>query len=124
MEHWSTFARFSLTIVNGPHTTASSMEKMNKHQEALNNITIGHQQSPPKLLPHLMRSSLMMPSMYCLLLQPLTHLAWNTLCILKIILWTLILRIMPTRPYLSLESIGVYMWLVEIVINVYMIACL
>ena len=118
MEHRSTFVRFALTIVNEPHTTARSMNKRTSINGHFSFIRV-HQQIPPKLwvtfLIHSMRSSLTMLSRPCLLLQPQTHL--NTLFILKTIhpfLQTWILRIMPTRPHLSLASIGVYMQLVKI----------
>lgn len=117
MEHQSTFARFALTIVNGLPTTANNTNKPPSIKR-LSNIIAVHRHPPTirvTFLPRSTRLSLMMLSVPCLLLQPLTHL--NTLSILQTIppfLQTPILKTMPTRRLLSLALIGDFMQLMKI----------
>ena len=120
MEHWYTFVRFVLTIVNGPYAIASSMNKQTSIYRHCNIITQAIRQPSPRklrvqvtfLLPSTTRRS--MPSMPCLLLLLLTHPNTSSLCILSTISQTPILRTMLPTLHLSLASIGVYMQPVKI----------
>ena len=90
MAHWYTFARFASTIVNGRYAIASHMNKQTSIYGHFNIIARAIcQPSPHKLqvqvtfLLRSTRSSLMMPSEPCLLLQLLTHLntLWSLCCV-------------------------------------------